>query len=109
MRLVIAIVHDRDKSKITDALLANNYQFTRIGSSGGFLHDGNVTLLIGLAEDQTEHLVGVIRGCCKTREQFVGMTPGPGGQEGAPVQRPPKVQVGGAVCFVVNVERFERF
>jgi uncharacterized protein YaaQ len=47
MKLVIAVVHDRDRGKITESLLRGGFKFTKIGSTGGFLREGNVTLLIG--------------------------------------------------------------
>jgi len=40
MKLVITVVHDRDKSKITESLLRNGFKFTKIGSTGGFLREG---------------------------------------------------------------------
>ena len=47
MKLVIAIVHERDKHKVSDALLEAGHKFTIIASTGGFLRDGNVTFLVG--------------------------------------------------------------
>ena len=110
MKLVITVVHDRDKNKIIEALLRNGFKFTKIGSTGGFLREGNVTLLIGVEGKEAERLIDVIRDSCKTREQFVNVLPpdsAPTG--GAFMPSPVKVQVGGAVCFVMDVELFERF
>ncbi|MDW8291467.1 MAG: cyclic-di-AMP receptor, partial [Armatimonadota bacterium] len=51
MKLVIAVVHDRDKNKISDALLRNGFKFTKVASTGGFLREGNVTLFIGVEDE----------------------------------------------------------
>ncbi|MCW3095629.1 MAG: hypothetical protein JWL77_1247 [Chthonomonadaceae bacterium] len=109
MKLVITVVHDRDKNKITEALLRNGFKFTKIGSTGGFLREGNVTLLIGVEGKEVERLVQVISDSCKTREQFVNVLPPDAAPAGTFMPSPVKVQVGGAVCFVMDVERFERF
>lgn len=109
MKLVITVVHDRDKNKITETLLRNGFKFTKIGSTGGFLREGNVTLLIGVEEKEVERLVQTISDSCKTREQFVNVLPPDAAPVGTFMPSPVKVLVGGAVCFVMDVERFERF
>ncbi len=109
MKLVITVVHDRDKGRITEALLRNGFKFTKIGSTGGFLREGNVTLLIGVEEREVENCLQVIGDSCKTREQFVNVLPPDAAPVGTFMPSPVKVLVGGAVVFVVDVERFERF
>ncbi len=109
MKLVVTVIHDRDKNKITETLLRNGYKFTKIGSTGGFLREGNVTLLIGVESKDVERLVQVIKDSCKAREQFVNVLPPDAAPVGTFMPSPVKVQVGGAVCFVMDVERFERF
>ncbi|MBC7527273.1 MAG: cyclic-di-AMP receptor [Chthonomonadaceae bacterium] len=109
MKLVIAVIHDRDKNRITETLLQNGFKFTKIGSTGGFLREGNVTLLIGVEGKEVERLVNVISDSCKTREQFVNVLPPDAAPVGTFMPSPVKVLVGGAVCFVMDVERFEQF
>src|ERR1700731_2783899 len=109
MKLVITVVHDRDKNRITEALLRNGFKFTKIGSTGGFLREGNVTLLIGVDGKDTARLMEAISHSCKTREQFINVLPPDAAPVGTFMPSPVKVLVGGAVCFVMDVERFERF
>jgi len=109
MKLVITVVHDRDKNRITESLLRNGFKFTKIGSTGGFLREGNVTLLIGVQEEELEHCLQVIGESCKTREQFVNVLPPDAAPVGTFMPSPVRVLVGGAVVFVVDVERFERY
>ena len=54
-------------------------------------------------------LVQVISDSCKTREQFVNVLPPDAAPVGTFMPSPVKVLVGGAVCFVMDVQRFERF
>jgi uncharacterized protein YaaQ len=109
MKLVITVVHDRDKNRITESLLRGGFKFTKIGSTGGFLREGNVTLLIGVEERELDQCLQVIGDSCKTREQFVNVLPPDAAPVGTFMPSPVKVLVGGAVVFVVDVERFERF
>jgi uncharacterized protein YaaQ len=109
MKLVIAVVHDRDKNKISDTLLRNGFKFTKVASTGGFLREGNVTLFIGVEDEDLEMVLRLIGESCKTREQYVNVLPPDAAPVGAFVPNPVKVLVGGAIVFVVNVERFERF
>lgn len=109
MKLVITVVHDRDKNRITESLLRNGFKFTKIGSTGGFLREGNVTLLIGVEEAELDACLQVIGESCKTREQFVNVLPPDAAPVGTFMPSPVKVLVGGAVTFVVDVERFERY
>ena len=109
MKLVIAVAHDRDRSKITEGLLRNGFKFTKIGSTGGFLREGNVTLLIGAEDKDVDRVLGIIGDSCKTRKQFVNVLPPDAGPVGTIIPSPVEVLVGGAITFVVDVERFERF
>ncbi|MGB9587737.1 MAG: cyclic-di-AMP receptor [Armatimonadota bacterium] len=109
MKLVITVIHDRDKHRISDALVKSNFKFTKLASTGGFLRDGNITFLIGVEEKRLDELLSVIQESCKTREQYANFIPGDAGPIGVFIPSPVKVLVGGAVVFVVDVERFERF
>ena len=109
MKLVIAIIHDRDRGRITEGLLRGGFKFTKIGSSGGFLREGNVTLIIGVEEKDIDRALGIIGDVSKTRKQFVNVLPPEAGPVGTFIPSPVEVEVGGAVTFVIDVERFERF
>ena len=108
MKLVITIIHERDKGRVGDALVQAGHKFTKISTTGGFLRDGNVTLLIGVEDDAVENVVSIVRESCKTREQMISMPPPDVMPAGSYIPSPIKVAVGGAVTFVVDVEKFER-
>jgi len=36
MKLVIAVIHNRDKGRVVDALLESQFKFTQVASTGGF-------------------------------------------------------------------------
>jgi uncharacterized protein YaaQ len=108
MKLVIAVVQDKDRRKVTDALLEQGFKFTNIASTGGFLREGNVTFLIGVEEERVPAVMEVLSNSCKAREQFVNVFPPTIEPIGACIPSPVRVMVGGATVFVLSVEQFER-
>ncbi len=108
MKLVTAIVHNEDAGTLVDALLEREYRATRLHSSGGFLKQGNATILVGVDDDQVDAVLELIGANCHARRQFVNPMP-PIMEPGEfYMPYPVEVEVGGATVFVVPVERFER-
>jgi uncharacterized protein YaaQ len=109
MKLVFAIVHNDDAGKLTDALREHNFQFTLISTTGGFLREGNATILIGVEPDKLDGALDLIKKNCVTRTQFVNPMPPVMEPGELYLAQPVEVQVGGATVFVMEVERFEKF
>jgi uncharacterized protein YaaQ len=109
MKLVVAVIHDRDQKRTRDALLREGFKFTTVASTGGFLREGNATMLIGSEEEDVDRLLAILDESSRTREQYVNVLPPEATPVGTFLSSPVKVQVGGAIAFVLNVERFERF
>lgn len=108
MKLVITVVQDQDAMRLLDGLVEKGYSATKLASTGGFLKEGNTTLLIGVDDDKVEDVLAVIRETCKRREQYI--TPIMNMSKSITNHIPPSVEVpvGGGTVFVVNVERFEK-
>lgn len=64
MKLMIVIVRDVDEETVIQALLQQDYRVTRMSSTGGFLRQGNVTLLIGVREERVQPLLELVRETC---------------------------------------------
>lgn len=109
MKLAICIVHNRDKGRVTDELVRAGFKFTIIGSTGGFLREGNTTFLIGVEETELPALRQVVGDNCQSRDQLVNVMPYEAAPPGAFIPNPVRVPVGGAVMFVMDVEQFHRF
>lgn len=109
MKLAVCIVHNRDKGRVTDELVKAGFKFTIIGSTGGFLREGNTTYLIGVEESELGALQKVLAENSQSREQLVNVMPYEAAPPGAFIPNPVKVPVGGAVMFVMDVEHFFRF
>ncbi len=105
---MLAVVQEKDAGRLIDALMEAEIQATILASTGGFLREGNATILSGVEDHQVAVVLGVIRRVCQRREQL--MTPIPPVVEPVDtyVTYPVKVEVGGAIVFVLNVEQVER-
>jgi len=68
MKMIIAIVQDHDTEPVSSALTSLNFRVTLIASTGGFLRRGSSTLLIGLADDQVDQALQVIRDTCSIND-----------------------------------------
>lgn len=108
MKLVLAIVQEKDSARLMDALTEAGFQATMLASTGGFLRSGNATVLIGVEDAQVDRVLEVIRQVCRTREQLMSPIPPVLEPVDAYAAYPVKVQVGGAIVFVLSVDRMER-
>jgi uncharacterized protein YaaQ len=106
--MMVAVVQGEDAPQTVQALSAAGISVTKLASSGGFLQQGNSTLIIGVDDDRVDSALAVIRENCRERSRY--MTPMPPMVEPGEffMPYPVEVQVGGATVFVVDVLRFEK-
>ncbi len=108
VKLVVAVVHNEDAGPLVAALLERQYRATRLHSSGGFLRQSNATVMLGVDEERIDEVLSIIRENCTSRTQVVNPMP-PIMEPGEfYMPYPVEVEMGGAVVFVLPVERFER-
>ncbi len=108
MKLIFAIVQNDDSKRLIKALVQNNISVTRISSTGGFLHGGNTTLMIGVESDKVSETLDVIKSKSSMRKEFMvipSTLPGYADSSPTPVQ----VTLGGATVFIVDVGEFHKF
>lgn len=108
MRLVIAVVQDQDVHRLLERLNDKRYSATKLASTGGFLRQGNTTLLIGVEAGKVQEVVDIIKDTCQTREQLVTPLATMGRTANSYLPTPIEVSVGGATVFVVEVESFTK-
>jgi uncharacterized protein YaaQ len=108
MKLIIAIVQDEDTDALTEALIRAGHRFTKISTTGSFLRTGNTSLMIGVPDATVADVLTILRRTCRRRTQIA--VPYSPALEPGLLYMPEnfEVEVGGAVVFVANVERFER-
>lgn len=93
MKLVTAVVQEEDTEALTAALVDAGFHATKVASTGGFLHRGNVTLLIGVEDNDLDLLLDTVRRECHARAVRSGKD---------------EVTVGGAVIFVQEISQYHR-
>ena len=64
MKMVIAILRDDDSENVSYALVQSKFRVTRIASTGGFFRRGSTTLMVGVADDQVDEAIQVVRQNC---------------------------------------------
>ncbi|CAM2783025.1 cyclic-di-AMP receptor [Fructilactobacillus fructivorans] len=108
MKLIIAIVQDKDAAKLQSEFIKHKIQATQLSTKGGFLKAKNVTYLIGAQDDKVDEILDIIKSTCETRKQY--MTP-PVSLAGSisETSYPVEVQVGGATVMILPMESLNRF
>ena len=109
IKLLVSIVHSDDADQLIAALRDGGFSSTKISTTGGFLREGNATILVGTDEANVPSVLDITRRNCHTRTQYVNPLP--------PVMEPGELympnpvegQVGGAVIFVLDVERLIKY
>ena len=91
MKLVLSIVRDDDADKVINALVEQGFSITRMASTGGFLREGNTTIMSGVEEDRVDEMLEIIRANVTPRSRA------PSGEF-----------VSGATAFVLNLESIEK-
>lgn len=105
MKMILAVVQADDANKVTQALNEAGHRVTRIATQGGWLRRENTTLLIGVEDEQVNHVLRVLRNTARRRLAYINV---PGEVMGMYNPQPLEVEVGGATVFVLDVERFVR-
>ncbi|MBM7663400.1 uncharacterized protein YaaQ [Bacillus mesophilus] len=109
MKLIMAVVQDKDSNRLSTALVESNFRATKLASTGGFLKSGNTTFLIGTEDIRVPKALEIIKENCKHRDQLVAPVSPMGGNADSYVPYPVEVEVGGATVFVLPVEEFHQF
>lgn len=109
MKMIMAVVQDKDSALLSDELVEANIRATKLSSSGGFLRSGNTTFMIGVEDDRVEEVLNIIKVNCESREQFMTTPVNLDAPLNGNLAFPMQVHVGGATVFVLPVESFHRF
>jgi uncharacterized protein YaaQ len=107
MKLIWAIVQNEDAGQVTEALIRQEFRLTRIDTAGGFLRQGNATLILAVEDDQVDNVLSIMGERCRERPKTVNsfrldilaLFP----------QQPVQVQVGGATIFIADLVDYRRF
>ncbi len=109
MKLVMAIVQDKDSNRLANEFIDANIRATKLSSTGGFLKAGNSTFIIGIEDDRVDEALALIKKTCQSRKQYVSTPMSLDVSLDGQVPYPVEVEVGGATVFVVPVEGFQQY
>ncbi len=109
MKMLIAVVQDKDSGQMSQLLVKRGFRATKLASTGGFLRAGNTTFLIGTEDEKIPEVIEIIQQSCKSRKQMVTPVSPLGSTVDSFMPYPLEVQVGGAAVFVLDVEQFHSF
>ena len=107
-KLIVVITSNDEADSLIRKLVERGYPATKVSSTGGFLRKGNATILSGVEANEVDGIVAMVRSECYARTEYVPVQTLPFFGEGSVLQEPIEVRVGGAIMFVVDVERFEK-
>lgn len=100
MKLVMAILSKSDAPVVAGVLTKEGYPSTVTNSVGGFLHKENAILFSGVDDTKVRYVISIIGEHTSEHEEQV-----PSESTGS-YMMPPKIKVGGASVFVLDVEQF---
>lgn len=106
-KLLIVIASDSDADRLIQKLVQRGYPATKVSSTGGFLRRGNATIFSGVDAEDVDNVIAIIRSECQVRTEFLPAQALPFPESIYPAE-PVEVRTGGAIVFVVGVERFEK-
>ena len=109
MKLIMAIVQDKDSNRLANEFIDANIRATKLSSTGGFLKAGNSTFIIGLEDERVQDALELIKKTCQSRQQYVSTPMSLDISLDGQVPYPVEVEVGGATVFVLPVDGFHQY
>jgi uncharacterized protein YaaQ len=106
-KLLVVITADDEADALIRKLVERGYPATKVSSTGGFLRRGSATIFSGIDANDLDPVLALIRDQCKARTEYVPAQALPFPESIYPAE-PVQVRVGGAIVFVLPVERFEK-
>lgn len=106
MKMIIAVINNDDSAAASAALSRAGFWVTKLSTTGGYLMVGNSTFLIGTEDERVDEALEVLSKHCSARKQKTAgrFSFGKGLVSDSVVE---EVTVGGAVVFVMTVDRTE--
>lgn len=106
-KMYVVSVSGETVATLREHLVQNNFYFTQIESSGGIIQKESVSLLIGIDQARSNELLQLLQKVCKRRRTYI-----PARTETVVLQTHPlmiEAEIGGALVYTLDVERFEQF
>ena len=114
-KMIIAILSGDDSADTISELNKNGFYVTVLSTAGGFLKRKSVTLLIGTEESNVEKVTSILRSKAGRRKEQVYYHAASfsehdtGHMVSSPSAIPIEQEVGGAVVFVMDLDKMEKY
>lgn len=109
MKIILAIVQDKDSNRLSSEFMKNNVRVTKLSTTGGFLRAGNTTFIVGIEDERIDEVLEIIKETCRSREQYITSPLSLDMPMDVHSAHPIEVKVGGATVFVLPVEGFYHY
>jgi uncharacterized protein YaaQ len=105
-RLALLVISGSQAGDLMKDLQQKKFYFTVIDTSGGLINEQVVCIMLGLPQERLPLLLDLVNRCCQTYRQYIPAQMQPPGE----LMMLPMVeaQSGGALVYLMNVERFEQ-
>lgn len=107
MKLIIAIISNKDTETVLGALAKAGHSATKISTTGQFLEDGHSCLLIGVKKEIVDDVLEIVQSNVTkriVRKHGIQST-----LHGTLLRQPIDVEENGGIAFVLDVEEFKKF
>lgn len=68
MKIILAIVQDKDSNRLANEFIDANIRATKLSSTGGFLKAGNSTFIIGIDDERVDETLALIKETCQSKK-----------------------------------------
>lgn len=106
--LVILVISGLQAPQLMDRLSKERFYFTKLDSLGGMIQESTICLLLGVNKERMSELHKLMEQCCQPIKQYIPaqmISALPEHLSMAMVE----AEVGGAILYSMNIERFEQF
>jgi uncharacterized protein YaaQ len=105
--MVMTIIEREEANRVLEALISAGHTPTIFGDSrGGVLRQARPTLFVGVEADRLDNVLSIIRENCRSHVALESTE----GDESVPGRRKRSfAEVGSAVVFVWDIDRFETY
>jgi len=102
--LLIVIIQSQDADLAIHTLSKIGQKVTKLPSVGGFLRRRNTMLLVALSKEKRQVVLDILKDTCQQRVEFIAV---PLESTPLPLPAPTPINVGGAICFSLDIEHYE--
>jgi len=106
MKMVMAVVPRDEAGRVLEALVAAGHTATFSDSRGGMLRQAQQMLFIAVEETDLERVLAIIRGNCHSQVVVEDSEPRTSFPLGSV---PVTAELGGAVVFIWDLDRYETY